>query len=295
MQDVKFVIITGLSGAGKTETIRSFEDLGYFCVDNLPPKLIPKFAELCIHSHGKINRVALVIDIRGGEFFQWVFESLNKLEKMRVSYCIVFLEASDEILVQRFKETRRRHPLVSGGAVLEGIRAEREILQELRGRASRIIDTSDSTSQQLKREILKQFTEKNEKESMMITVVSFGFKHGVPIDADLVFDVRFLPNPHYVNSLRAYTGKDPQVNKYVFKWPVTQRFMDKLIDMLSFMMPQFVKEGRAHLMIGIGCTGGKHRSVAIAEVIGSFLKEKEYNVVIEHRDIQEEKVAEVDE
>ncbi|HEY8417339.1 MAG TPA: RNase adapter RapZ [Limnochordales bacterium] len=286
MEPVRFVIITGLSGAGKSEAMRSFEDLGYFCVDNLPPALIPKFAELCAKSGGQVGHVALVIDIRGGQFFAHLFDALAELEAVGFQYTIVFLEASDEVLVRRFKATRRRHPLVPDGRVLDGIREERRRLQELRGRAHHILDTSHMTPRELKERIAYLFTP-GQAEGLAVTVMSFGFKNGVPIDADLVFDVRFLPNPHWVEDLAEMTGNDPAVEEYVFKWPVTQRFMEKLYDLLDFLMPQYTRENKSHLLIGIGCTGGRHRSVAVARRVGEFLQGRGFRVAVQHRDLEE--------
>lgn len=286
MEPVRFVIITGLSGAGKSEAMRSFEDLGYFCVDNLPPALIPKFAELCSRSSGQVHQVALVIDIRGGQFFEHLFDALAELEAVGFKYTIVFLEASDEALVRRFKATRRRHPLVPDGSVLEGIREERRRLQELRGRAHHVLDTTQMTPRELKEKIAHLFTP-GQGEGVAVTVMSFGFKNGVPLDADLVFDVRFLPNPYWVEDLAPATGEDPAVEEYVFKWPVTQRFLEKLYDMLDFLIPQYTRETKSHLLIGIGCTGGRHRSVAVARKVADFLRSRGFRVAVQHRDLDD--------
>lgn len=283
--NIRFVIITGLSGAGKSETMHCFEDLGYFCVDNLPPILIPKFAELCAQSDGRINRIALVVDIRGGSFFDDIFDALEILEQNGFSYEILYLEASEEMLIRRFKETRRRHPMSTGGSILEGIRAENERLQDIRGKATRIIDTSEISVRNHHELIHQYYAETPEQEKMLITVVSFGFKNGIPLDADLVFDVRFLPNPHYVDSLRALNGNQTEVLNYVLKWPITLRFLAKLYDFVDFLGPHYVKEGKANLIIGIGCTGGQHRSVAVANKLGDYLRTKGYRVVAYHRDI----------
>lgn len=285
MRGIRFVIITGLSGAGKSETMKSFEDLGYFCVDNLPPVLIPKFAELCSQSDGKINKIALVVDIRGGGFFDDVSMALESLEETGFTYEILFLECSEEILVRRFKESRRRHPLSASGGILEGIRAEMERLEELRGKASMILDTSNLTARQLREIISNNYSHLPEQERLLITVVSFGFRWGIPLDADLVFDVRFLPNPHYVDSLRELTGNSEEVASYVLKWPVATRFLSKLYDLMEFLGPYYIKEGKSNLIVGIGCTGGQHRSVTIANRLGDFLRTKGYRVVVNHRDI----------
>lgn len=285
MTGLQFVIITGLSGAGKSEAMRSFEDMGYFCVDNLPPTLVPKFAELCKQSDRKISKVALVIDIRGGDFFNSVFNALEFLEMNGFLYVILFLEASTEALVRRFKETRRRHPLAAYGEIIEGISAERRMLDGLRGRANEIIDTSNMTAQQLRKRITEIFGDDNAFSRLRVTVLSFGFKYGIPLDADLVFDIRFLPNPHYVDALKALDGNHPDVKDYVLKWPITMRFLDKLYSLLDFVVPEYVKEGRPHLVIAIGCTGGKHRSVTIANEVKGFLQEKGYSVTTQYRDI----------
>jgi UPF0042 nucleotide-binding protein len=285
VEPIRFVIITGLSGAGKSEAARSFEDLGYFVIDNLPPTLIPKFAELCAQSDGKINKIALVIDIRGGEFFDSLAEALDQLEATGFRYDILFLEASDEVLLRRFKDTRRRHPLAPTGNLLEGIAAERERLGDLRGRATKIIDTSRINSHQLKQEILDSFLLASPALRMPIRVVSFGYKYGLPLDADLVFDVRFLPNPHYVEELRPHTGAEVEVRDYVMKWPVTKEYIKRLTQFVDYLAPHFIKEGKTQLVIGVGCTGGRHRSVALANALGEFLVAKGYAAMVEHRDM----------
>ena len=286
---MRFVIVTGLSGAGKTEATRSLEDLGYFCVDNLPPKLIPKFAEACIQSQGKIDKVALVIDIRGGIFFDDLFESLEYLKKSNFRYEILFLEASDEMLVKRFKESRRSHPLSPDGRVLTGITEERMRLRELKDRADNIIDTSKYAIRDLRDKINVLYGDGKEiEQTLSVTVLSFGFKYGIPTDSDLVFDVRFIPNPFYIPDLKPYSGNDEPVRKYVFDQQETVDFVDKLKDMLVYLIPNYVKEGKRQLIVSIGCTGGRHRSVAVANAIHKELKEANYSVGIEHRDIHED-------
>ncbi|MEY4480558.1 MAG: hypothetical protein RLZZ267_1236 [Bacillota bacterium] len=284
-QSAKLVIITGMSGAGKTIAVQCLEDLGYFCVDNLPPVLIPKFAELIDQSTGKIGKVALVIDLRGREFFEALSESLQEVrEQYTFGTEILFLDATDSVLVQRYKESRRRHPLAPDGLPLEGIQSERKLLEELKGLSTQVIDTSSIKPQQLKEIMTQRFTS-SEQKGMNINVLSFGFKYGVPIDADLIFDVRFLPNPHYVDTLRPMTGLNSEVYDYVMKWPETQEFLTKLLDFLQFMIPQFVKEGKSQVVVGIGCTGGKHRSVSIAEYLGKMLGNGETERVrVSHRD-----------
>lgn len=284
-QTAKLVIITGMSGAGKTIAVQCLEDLGYFCVDNLPPILIPKFAELIDQSTGKIGKVALVIDLRGREFFQALSESLQEVrDHYTFGYEILFLDATDSVLVQRYKESRRRHPLAPEGLPLDGIHLERKLLEELKGLSTQVIDTSSIKPQQLKEIMTQRFTT-SEHKGMNVNVLSFGFKYGVPIDADLIFDVRFLPNPHYVDTLRPMTGLNSEVYEYVMKWPETQEFLTKLLDFLQFMIPQFVKEGKSQVVVGIGCTGGKHRSVSIAEYLGKMLGNGETERVrVSHRD-----------
>lgn len=287
MDDLKFVLITGLSGAGKTETVRILEDLGFFCVDNLPPALIPKFAELCVQSEGKIKHVALVCDIRGRGFFDHLIEVLEDLEETGFSYEILFLEASDEALVRRYKESRRRHPLVPEGTILEGIRQERQRLQELRGRAHRLVDTSSLSPRELRDEIGQWFADNRQQSPMAISVISFGYKHGLPLDADLAVDVRFLPNPYWVESLSRLTGHDKEVRDYVLKWSITQKFLRKYLDLVEFLLPQYVKEGKQELVIAIGCTGGRHRSVVLANYIADFIRQQGFVVNVEHRELQQ--------
>ncbi|MDI6711260.1 MAG: RNase adapter RapZ [Bacillota bacterium] len=288
MTSPRLVIITGLSGAGKTLAVRSLEDLGFFCVDNLPPQLIPKFAELCAQTAGKINRVALVIDVRGGEFFRDLVEVLKDLKQQGVSYTILFLEASNEALVRRFKESRRPHPLSPSGEIVEGITAERAQLRELRGLAHKIIDTSNMTVNQLKSEIANLYGDTADQERLAITVVSFGYKHGIPLDADLVIDVRFLPNPHYIAELRPLTGHDPRVRDYVFGFDITREFLERMVDMLEFLIPHYVREGKATLTVAVGCTGGMHRSVSLVNRLGELLRAHGHRVAVRHRDLNRE-------
>lgn len=287
-QETNLVIITGMSGAGKTVAVQSFEDLGYYCVDNLPPALLPKFLELMKDSTNTIRKVALVMDLRGREFFDSLFEALDQLgEEEWLREHIIFLDAKDEILVSRYKETRRSHPLSQGDLPLKGIQKEREILDELRGRAQRIIDTSHLKPKELREKIVSLYAEENQ-EIFSVHFVSFGFKYGILIDADLVFDVRFLPNPHYVPQLRPLTGLNQEVSNYVFKWTDTQKFKDKIVDLLQFVLPQYVKEGKSQLVVAIGCTGGQHRSVALAEYFAKQFSAS-YITHITHRDIDKRK------
>ncbi|OZM56040.1 RNase adaptor protein RapZ [Lottiidibacillus patelloidae] len=280
--DIQIVIITGMSGAGKTVAIQSFEDLGYFCIDNMPPSLLPKFVQLVGESGQSMNKVALVMDLRGREFFDSLFQVLSELSlNERMTPQIMFLDAKDEKLVSRYKETRRSHPLAS--TPLEGIRLERELMEDLKGKANRIIDTTSLKPIQLREKIIEYYKEIDDAPPFTVNVLSFGFKHGIPIDADLVFDVRFLPNPHYIEHLRPLTGLNEEVSSYVLRWQETQKFLDKLLDFLAFVLPQYQREGKSNVVIAIGCTGGKHRSVTLAEVIYKHFG-NEYHTEIAHRD-----------
>jgi UPF0042 nucleotide-binding protein len=286
---MRFVIVTGLSGAGKTQAIRNLEDLGYFCVDNLPPTLIPKFAEACYNTDGKIDKIALVIDIRGGKFFDDLFVSLKHIKEAGYKYEILFLEASDEVLIKRFKESRRKHPLAPDGRLLNGILMERNKLREVKDRADNIIDTSKLATRELREEITKIYSEEGQEETqLIITILSFGFKYGIPVDSDLAFDVRFLPNPYYIPELKKYSGNDKPVRDYVMNFKETTDFIDRLEDMLQFLIPNYLKEGKRQLIVSIGCTGGRHRSVTIANAIYNRLKDYGHKVNIDHRDIEED-------
>ncbi len=279
-----FLIITGMSGAGKSSAIRALEDMGYYCVDNMPPALLSAFARVLTSSGGKIDKIALVIDLRSGDMFGQLFESLEELSKNSIKYDILFLDASDSTLVKRYKQNRRNHPLSSGGELLDSITKEREILSEVRSRAKFIIDTSKLSPAEFKDELASICTDNSSYKGIVIEVMSFGFKHGLPIDVDLVFDVRFLPNPYYIDDLREKTGLDSEVSNYVFSFSQTGIFLNKLNDMLDFLMGHYIEEGKNQLIIAIGCTGGKHRSVAIAEAVAKFLSDKNYRVIKNHRD-----------
>lgn len=281
---MEFVIITGLSGAGKSQAMRALEDIDYYCMDNLPPQLLPEFAELCYESKRDIKKVAVVVDIRGGIFFDALFNSLEKLGKKGLKYRILFLDALDNVLITRYKEQRRPHPLSLNGRLIDGITKERKLLKEVKEKADYIIDTSKLTIGMLKGEIRRIFVEGGESKKLTISVVSFGFKHGMLLDADLVFDVRFLPNPYYIKELRDFTGRDQNVRDYVLKWEQTKIFINKLLDMLNFLIPYYIEEGKTQLVIGIGCTGGKHRSVTIANVLYEELAKEGNRVIINHRD-----------
>lgn len=285
--DVKFIIITGLSGAGKSHTIKVLEDADYFCVDNLPPALLPKFAELCAQSSGKIQRAAIVMDIRGGEFFQSLFESLAYLRNHNWPHEVLFLEASDESLIRRFKETRRRHPLAGSESILDGIRREREQLTELRKRADKIINTTDLIPAQLKEEVQALFLRGDNIERLLVRVLSFGFKRGIPLDADFVFDCRFLPNPHYVPELKAMSGVDQAIKDFVLQEPKSAEYITMIHNIVEFVIPHCITEGKSQLVIAVGCTGGRHRSVVLAESLRDKLVEARHRVVVEHRHISE--------
>ena len=286
---MRFIIVTGLSGVGKSEATNALEDMGYFCVDNLPPKLIKKFAEVCKQSQGSIDKVALVMDIRGGIFFDDLFESLSELSKEQFQYEILFLDTSDEVLVKRFKEKRRSHPLAPGGRVITGIELERQKLRDVKDKADVIIDTSKYAIKDLREEMARKFGDKEMPEKQMaITILSFGFKYGIPVDSDLVFDVRFIPNPFYIPELKPFSGNDEPVKNYVMEQTETQTFLQKANDMFEFLIPNYQKEGKRQLIISIGCTGGRHRSVAIANSIYETLRANNHDVYIEHRDIKED-------
>ncbi|WP_039870772.1 RNase adapter RapZ [Halobacillus sp. BAB-2008] len=286
--ETQLVIITGMSGAGKTVAVQSFEDLGFFCVDNLPPALLPKFLELMKDSSNNIQNVALVMDLRGREFFDSLFDSLDRLGKEEwLQEHILFLDAEDQSLVSRYKETRRSHPLAKDGLPLEGIRKERKMLDELRGRSQKIIDTTTLKPKELREQIIENYRQR-EQQVFSVQMVSFGFKYGVPIDADLMFDVRFLPNPHYVEHMRPLTGLNTEVSSYVFKWSDTQKFLEKLKDLLQFMLPQYKREGKSQLVVAIGCTGGQHRSVALAEHLCEYFS-SDFVTHVTHRDIEKGK------
>lgn len=281
---MEFVIITGMSGAGKSQAMKAMEDMGYYCMDNLPPALLPRFAELCFQSKKTIKKVAVVADIRGGIFFDDLFEGLGGLKAEGLKYRILFLDAEDRVLIKRYKELRRPHPLNPMGSITEGIVEERKYLEEIKDRADHIIDTSNLTIGMLKEEINKIFVKGEQVRKLTISIMSFGFKHGLLLDADLVFDVRFIPNPYYIPELRDLTGEDKNVKDYVFNWEQTGIFTNKLMDMLEFLIPYYIKEGKSQLIIGIGCTGGRHRSVAIANEIENQLSKKGHRTVVTHRD-----------
>jgi UPF0042 nucleotide-binding protein len=277
-----------MSGAGKSLGVKYFEDIGYYCVDNLPPSLIPKFVEVMLYGKTALKKIALIVDIRGGAMFQDLIPALQSLYEMDINYSILFLDASDAALIKRFKESRRMHPLAPDGRLSEGISKERLILQPIREKADVIIDTTSLTPRQLKEAINDHFVEGKTFSGLITNIVSFGFKYGMPIDCDLVFDVRYIPNPFYIPELKEKTGLDTEVEDYVMNHNESRLFLNKLVDMVSFLIPLYVKEGKTQLIVGIGCTGGKHRSVTIARKLYDKLKLKGFSTVIEHRDIDKD-------
>ncbi len=283
---MRFIIVTGMSGAGRTQASHCMEDMGYYCIDNLPPVLIDKFADICAHSQGKLEKVALVMDLRGGYLFDQLTEELSNLKANGYEYEILFLDSGEDTLIKRYKETRRKHPLASEGSIVEGIRREREILSPIRAVADYIIDTSNMTLGNLKKKMEELFSLGDNKSNFHVEVESFGFKFGMALDADLVFDVRFMINPYYVESLKKKTGLDKDVYDYVMNDKVTKEFTEKLTDMLDFLVPKYIEEGKNNLVVAIGCTGGKHRSVTIAEFLSDYLKENGVKTVVTHRDIE---------
>ena len=286
---MEFLIVTGMSGAGKTQAIRCLEDLGFYCVDNLPPTLITKFAEVCFKTEGKIDKIAIVVDIRGRTFFDDLLGSLSKLDKEGYLYEVLYLEATDETLVKRYKESRRKHPLAPDGRIINGISIEKKKLKGIRERANKIINTSKLTNKELSEEITMAYGDVGQIESpLLINVISFGFKYGIPLDADLVMDVRFIPNPYYIADLKPFSGLDKPVKEYVLSKTETQQFVEKFIDMLKFLIPNYKIEGKRQLIVAIGCTGGRHRSVAIANKVYEVLNHNGNNVTIDHRDINED-------
>lgn len=283
---MEVLIITGMSGAGKSQAMNTMEDMGYYCMDNLPPALICKFIELVSESKKPIEKIAVVVDIRGGAFFEDLFKSLEDLTDKGISYKILFLDATDNVLIKRYKELRRPHPLKPDGSITEGIKEERILLEELKNSSSYIIDTSGLNLGMLKSEIHKLFVEGGESRKISILVNSFGFKNGTLLDGDLIFDVRFLPNPYYIPELKRISGKNEVTRDYVFKWPQSNIFVSKVIDMLEFLIPYYVEEGKTQLVVGIGCTGGFHRSVAIGEKIAESLEANGHRTIVNHRDLE---------
>lgn len=283
---MEFLIVTGLSGAGKTQAAHFLEDLGYYCVDNMPSALLQPFAEFCIASQGRFTKVALVTDVRAHESFEQLFRALDSLRALDCTFRILFLEAPESTLVRRYKETRRRHPLMESGATIEdAVKRETELLRPLRERADFVIDTTQLSAAKLRGELYRLFAEKGQQSRMSINVVSFGYKYGMPLEADLVFDVRFMPNPYYVPELRYQTGMNDDVYNYVFSFPQTKEFLSKLEQMLAFLLPLYQEEGKAVLVVAVGCTGGRHRSVSIARAVTEYLNKLGYAAYENHRDI----------
>lgn len=285
---MRFVVVTGMSGAGKRTAMKMLEDVGFYCVDNLPVPLIEKFVELVATPNGEISKVALGLDVRADQPFSEAQNVLNKMRENGYLFEILFMDAGDSVLLKRYKETRRMHPLSPNGRVEEGINKEREILQETKQKSDYVIDTSNLLTRELKEEIDHIFVRNEEYSSLMISILSFGFKNGIPADADLVFDVRFLPNPFYIDELKHKTGNDTEVQEYVMGFPEASIFLEKLSGMLDFLIPNYIKEGKHQLVIGIGCTGGKHRSVTLANELYAGMKDHgNYGVKLYHRDIKQ--------
>lgn len=283
---MQFVIVSGLSGAGKSKAASDLEDFGFYCVDNMPAEMIPQFASLCLATKGRYEKVALVTDVRGSLTFDTLFRSLDRLDEMHLNYSILFIEAGTETIIKRYKETRRRHPLMSDGMTIEqAMHREQELLRPLREHADFVIDTTLMPAAKLRNELYGLFGDKSARGKLSVNVVSFGFKYGIPLEADLVFDVRFLPNPFYVPELKHKTGMDSEVYDYVFSFPQTKTFIDKLEGMLSFLLPLYAEEGKSTLVIAVGCTGGHHRSVSVARCIASYLTALGYPAFENHRDI----------
>lgn len=287
---MRFVIVTGMSGAGKSTTLKTLEDMGYFCVDNLPVQLIMRFAEIAYAQDNDINNVAVGVDIRNGVYLEQFSTYLQKLKDSRFNYEILFLDSNDDVLIKRYKETRRNHPLARTGRVEDGIKLERNKIAFLRKEADYIIDTTSLLTRELKLELDKIFLKNQEYNNFIISVVSFGFKYGIPRDADLVFDVRFLPNPYYDLNLRPLTGNDEAIRNFVMQFDEAKEFLNKITDLLEFLIPNYINEGKNGLVVAVGCTGGKHRSVTLANGIYEELKSLPYSVKMVHRDIEKDAV-----
>lgn len=293
MEDkTRIIIVTGMSGSGKTQACRYLEDFGYFCVDNLPPVFIPKFVELCTHAAGHFNKMVFVVDTRSREFFDDLVQVLEDMDKADLDYEMLFMDASDDVIIRRYKETRRRHPMAPSSRISDGVFKERKRLESVRSKSTYVIDTSNLSKAEL-REKIKQLFGNTDGEAMNISVLSFGFKFGMPLDADMVLDVRFLPNPFYVQELRHKSGTVPEVAAYIEDKTVTQDYLKRLDPFIDFLIPQYVREGKSQLVIAIGCTGGMHRSVFIAKHIYDQLAKKGYAVNLEHRDLMKNDVWEV--
>lgn len=283
---MRFVVVTGMSGAGKSTALKMLEDSGFYCVDNLPVSLISKFVELLATPNSEISKVALGLDVRADQSFEDITKALDKLKESGFLFELLFMEANDHVLLKRYKESRRLHPLSNGGGVLEGIDRERKILTPFKAKADYVFDTSHLLTRDLKKEMERIFVGNEEYNSLMINIMSFGFKYGIPVDSDLVFDVRFLPNPFYNDELKSKTGNDKVVQDFVLSFKESTDFLDKLSDMIQFLIPNYIKEGKYQLVIGIGCTGGQHRSVTLANELYKRLQDKgSYGLTLKHRDI----------
>ncbi len=286
---MRFVVVTGMSGGGKSTALKMLEDIGFYCVDNLPVSLIEKFAELVSMPGSEVSKVALGLDARSGQAFGDVTEILENLKRSGCKLEILFMDADKSVLIKRYKETRRIHPLAADGRVEDGVRAEQQMMEKIRRHADYVIDTSLLLTRELKEELDRIFVENAEYNSLIVTVMSFGFKHGIPADSDLVLDVRFLPNPFYIDDLKHKTGNDREVQEYVMSFPEAEMFMTKLTDLLQFLLPNYVKEGKYRLVIAIGCTGGKHRSVTLANELYGRMKDRgKYGMKLYHRDINQQ-------
>lgn len=283
---MQFLIVSGLSGAGKSRTASTLEDLGFYCVDNMPADLIPQFARLCLATKGRYEKVALVTDVRGGLTFDGLFKALDELDQMGCEYSIAFVEAATAEIIRRFKETRRVHPLTKDGTqLLDAVERERTLLAPIRNRAAVIVDTTGMNLAALRGFLIRQFVGNLHDQSMSVNVISFGFKYGLPLDADLVFDVRFLPNPYYIADLKEKTGLEPAVKDFVFSYRQSREYVEKVEDLLSYSLPLYMEEGKNNIVIAVGCTGGRHRSVAVAKALGDFVAKKGYVTVVSHRDM----------
>lgn len=282
---MKTVIITGLSGAGKSLAAEVLEDLGFFCIDNLPPELIMKFADLILQTGGRLEKSAMVCDVRSGDV-DCLEAALNELKRSGISFDVLYLGASDDVLVKRYKETRRQHPLAKGGRITDGIQKEKMLFEKIRKTATYDVDTSMLSAPQLKEYLSRLFSGGMSGEKMVVNIISFGYKYGIPLDSDLVFDVRFLPNPYYIPELKYHTGLDKDVFDYVTGFDETKCFLNKLYDLVEYLIPLYIEEGKAQLVISVGCTGGHHRSVTVAEALSRTLKDNGHSVFVSHRDTQ---------
>ncbi len=283
---MRFIVVTGMSGGGRSTALKMLEDMGFYCVDNLPVSLIDKFVELLSSQGGEINKVALGLDVRAGQSFEDAADVLQQIKDAGEHLEILFMDADERSLIKRYKESRRVHPLALEGRIEDGVKKEKQILTRIRGMADYVIDTSNLLTRELKQELDRIFVENEAYNSLMVTVMSFGFKHGIPADADLVFDVRFLPNPFYIDELKQKTGNDKEVQDYVMSFQEAGAFLDKLEDMMTFLIPNYIKEGKNRLVVAIGCTGGKHRSVTLANALYHAMKYKgSYGITLHHRDV----------